>query len=100
MVELTIRIEVELLGALRKIVGRDLFLLEFNDSATVRDIIAELANLLSPKFKQVLVDPELNDPRPNVIILLNRVEIGVLEGLDTKVENGDKLVLIPVTHGG
>ena len=100
MVELTIRIEVELLGTLRKIVGRDLFLLEFNDSATVRDIIAELANLLSPKFKQVLVDPELNDPRPNVIILLNRVEIGVLEGLDTKVENGDKLVLIPVTHGG
>jgi len=100
MVELTIKIEIELLGSLRKIVGRGPFSLEFANSTAVRDVIAELTNLLSPKFKQVLVDPELNDPRPNVIILLNRVEIGVLEGLDTKVENGDKLVLIPVTHGG
>lgn len=100
MVKLTIKIEIELLGALRKIVGNDLFSLEFDDSTAVRDVIAELTNLLSSRFKQVLVDPELNDPRPNVIILLNKVEIGVLKGLDTEVENGDKLVLIPVTHGG
>jgi len=88
MVELIIKIEVELLGILRKIVGKHVFSLEFDDSTIVKDVIAEVTNLLLSKSKQVLIDPELNDPRPNVIILLNKVEIGVLDGLDTKVENG------------
>jgi molybdopterin converting factor small subunit len=100
MVKLTVRIEVELLGVLRKIVGKDTFSLEFDNSTIVKDVISELTSFLPSKSKQVLIDPELNDPRPNVIILLNKVEIGALEGLDTAVESGDKLVLIPVTHGG
>jgi molybdopterin converting factor small subunit len=66
----------------------------------VRDLITKLTDMLPPDFKRSLVDPELNDPRPNVIILLNKKEISVLDGLDTEVSDGDRLVLIPVSHGG
>jgi len=47
-----------------------------------------------------LIDPELNDPRPNVLIMLNKKEISALNGLETGVKDGDKLVLLPVSHGG
>jgi molybdopterin converting factor small subunit len=66
----------------------------------VRDLMTKLTDALPSDFKRALVDPELNDPRPNVIILLNKKEISVLDGLDTEVSDGDRLVLIPVSHGG
>ncbi|MFX0092174.1 MAG: MoaD/ThiS family protein, partial [Candidatus Hodarchaeota archaeon] len=38
--------------------------------------------------------------RPNALILVNGKEISVLNGLETQVEDGDKIVLVPVSHGG
>ncbi len=48
----------------------------------------------------MLIDPELEDPRPNMLILVNGKEISVLNGLRTDIKNGDEIVLIPVVHGG
>jgi molybdopterin converting factor small subunit len=53
-----------------------------------------------PRLKRTLIDPDLEDPRPNTIILINGKEVSVLNGLKTKVEDGDKVVLIPVLHTG
>jgi molybdopterin converting factor small subunit len=33
-------------------------------------------------------------------MLVNGKEIGVLKGLETKLKDGDELVLVPVVHGG
>lgn len=96
---MTIAIDVELVGGLRELVGKDIVSLKSDSSAVVEDVICQLV-ASSPKLKQALIDPELNDPRPNVLILLNSAEIGVLDGLRTGVKDGDKLVLIPVSHGG
>ena len=97
---MAITIEVELVGVLRELAGKSTVSLEFNSLVVVKDVIFKLANSLPSKFKQVLIDSELNDPRPNVLVLLNKKEISVLDGLRTRVGNGDKLVLVPVSHGG
>lgn len=97
---MTIQIEVKLLGVLQKLAGKHTVLVKFDSFVAVKDVVFELANSLPSKFKEVLIDPELKDPRPNVLILLNNTEVSVLDGLNTKVENGDKLVLLPVSHGG
>ena len=54
----------------------------------------------SHRLKSVLVDPELEDPRLNALILVNGVEISVLEGLETPVTSEDEIVVVPVAHGG
>lgn len=41
----------------------------------------------------------LNPPN-NLLILKNGVEAGSLKGLETAVEDGDTIVLIPTIHGG
>ena len=68
--------------------------------ATVRKTIEKLIEAFSSEFKRTLVDPELEDPRPNALILVNGKEISVLQGLETEVEDGDEIVLVPVSHGG
>ena len=81
--------------------GKRTAFLEFaKASVAVRDVISELATTFPLSFKRALIDPVLNDPRPNVIVLLNRMEIGLMDGIATRIGDGDKLVLVPVSHGG
>ena len=96
----TIQIKVKFLGIFRGISGREQFPLELKEFVSVGEVVKGLTEFLSPDFGRILIDPELGDPRPNALILLNGREIGVLEGLETKVMDGDEVVFIPVSHGG
>lgn len=94
------KIRIEFLGVLAGLAERSTVSLELQSPIVVGDVISELVNRFSQEFKQALIDPELNDPRPNVLIMLNKKEISALNGLKTRVKDGDKLVLLPVSHGG
>ncbi|MEM3737441.1 MAG: MoaD/ThiS family protein [Candidatus Bathyarchaeia archaeon] len=76
--------------------------LELSDSE-VNDVAAVLMKLVErfgSEFEDAIFDKELKNPRGRALILKNGREIGVLEGLRTRVESGDTLVIIPVVHGG
>lgn len=97
---MTIKVEVGFVGVLRKLADKEKVALEFDDPVAVKDIVSKLTRCFSPAFRQALIDPEFNDPRPNVVILVNEQEMGVLQGLETRVCDGDRLTIIPVSHGG
>jgi len=95
-----IRIKVRLLGVFRELSGKRRVTMEFEEAVTARKVIQKLTESLSSKFKETLIDPELSDPRLNALILVNGKEIGVLHGLQTILDDGDEMVLLPVAHGG
>jgi len=92
-------VKVTLLGIFKKAYGSEEVSLEAKKKVELRDLIRRLAES-SPELGRLLIDPELGDPLPNAVILVNGKEIGVLGGLGTEVRNRDKIVFIPVTHGG
>lgn len=93
-------VKVRLLGVFRRFSGRSLLSIELEEPAAVIKVVQRLAESSPPQFKRALIDPELDDPRPNTLILVNRKEISVLAGLETEVSDGDEVVLIPVSHRG
>ena len=93
-------VEVKFLGVFRQFSGRNRVLVKLEKPATIGKAIEKLVEAFSSEFKRTLVDPELEDPRPNALILVNGKEIGALQGLETEVEDGDEIVLVPVSHGG
>jgi len=93
-------VEVKFLGVFRQFSGRNRVLVKLEKPATVGKAIEKLTEAFSSEFRRMLVDPELEDPRPNALVLVNGKEIGVLQGLETEVEDGDEIVLVPVSHGG
>ena len=93
------KVKVKFLGVFRGLLGKNEVLLKL-EKPTVLSAILKLVESLSIEAKCLLVDPELNDPRPNMLILVNGKEINVLKGLETELKEGDDITLIPVTHGG
>ncbi|MEM1565933.1 MAG: MoaD/ThiS family protein [Candidatus Bathyarchaeia archaeon] len=66
---------------------------------TIRDLIGVIVEGF-PQARRVLIDPELEDPRPNALIIVNGKEISVLNGLETILKDEDEVVFVPVSHGG
>jgi molybdopterin synthase sulfur carrier subunit len=97
---LTTEIKIRLLGVFQSIYGKKSVLMEIDGSTTVSKVVEKLVGGSSHQFKLALIDVELNDPRPNSLILVNGKEISVLKGLDTYVKHGDEVVFIPVGHRG
>lgn len=92
-------VNVRFIGSLRASAKKSKLTLELGKAVSLREVIKRIVEE-QPKLKRALIDPELDDPRVNSLILVNGKEISALEGLDTKLKDGDELIFIPVVHGG
>jgi molybdopterin converting factor small subunit len=97
---MVIHVEVRFLGIFQRLSGKKRFQLKLKEPATVKKLVTNLTETFSSEFNQVLVDSQLDDPRPNALILVGGKEISVLQGLETEVRDAEEIVLVPVVHGG
>jgi sulfur-carrier protein len=93
------KITFKFLGALRHASGKEKLTLECEKNASIMNLIEALTSQ-APALRRSLLDEHLETPKPNSLIILNGREISVLNGLDTKVKDGDEIVFVPVVHGG
>lgn len=86
-------------GNLCSISGKSKISINFGRPVSLREALKKIVEEL-PAFQKVLIDPELEDPRPNSLILVNGKEVSVLKGLETVLRDGDEIIFIPILHGG
>jgi molybdopterin synthase sulfur carrier subunit len=92
-------VTVRFVGVFRSISGKRELTIKFRETGTVNTAAMKIIKEL-PELKRALIDPGLEDPRPNTLILVNGREISVLNGLETVLKDGDEVVFVPVVHGG
>jgi molybdopterin converting factor small subunit len=94
-------VPVKLIGVLGSAAGDREIILPASNILTVQELISALLRRVDNKFfRDLLVDAGTEDPRPNVIILLNDQDCNIFDGLKTQIEPGTKVTIIPVAHGG
>jgi len=94
-------VPVKLIGVLGSAAGNREIVLPGPNVLTVQELISSLLRTVGNRFfRDLLVDAGTEDPRPNVIILLNDQDCNIFDGLKTKIEPGMKVTIIPVAHGG
>ncbi len=92
-------LSIKFIGALRHISGKTQLTINYQERITLKDLLAKLSEEL-PKLEKTFSEQQLNDSRSNSLILVNGREISVLEGLETRLNDGDEIVFVPVVHGG
>lgn len=97
---MVIHVDVRFLGIFQRLSGKNTFQMTLKEPATVRKVITNLIESFSSEFRQVLVDSQLDDLRPNALILVRGKEISVLQGLETEIRDEEEIVFVPLVHGG
>ncbi|MGD0070721.1 MAG: MoaD/ThiS family protein [Candidatus Bathyarchaeia archaeon] len=90
---------IKFIGALRHLSGKTQLTINFQEGMSLKELVTKISQQM-PKLEKTFSDQQLNDSRSNALILINGREISVLNGLETKLNDGDEIVFVPVVHGG
>jgi MoaD family protein len=89
---------LKFIGALRQISGKTHLTVNFQEGMSLKELVTKISQEM-PQLQKTLSN-QLDDSRSNALVLVNGREISVLNGLETKLNDGDEIVFIPVVHGG
>ena len=90
---------IKFIGALRHVSDKTQLTINYEEGMSLKQLMAKMLQE-APTLERTLGDQQLDDSRFNALILVNGREISVLNGLETKLKDGDEIVFVPVVHGG
>ncbi len=81
--------------------GSDPFVLEreIEEGITISDLLTDLASS-EPDFRKVVFNPDVGKVSEQIHVILNGNLLQFPDVPETKLNDGDNLVLIPVYYGG
>jgi molybdopterin synthase sulfur carrier subunit len=90
-------VRIKAFASFRELLGADLSI-DLKDGSTVKDLLDDLISSRRP-LKSAIFD-ESDNIREYVVLMKNRKNIKSLDGLDTKLHEGDCLAILPPVAGG
>jgi len=96
---LTFKVTVKFFTTLREITGKKDEQFEFPRSVTVKSFLNQLSKKYGREFDEYVYD-ELGDVRGHLHVLVNGRSVTALQGLRTKLREGDQVAILPPVGGG
>ncbi len=94
------RVRVRLFTILRELAGKGDIALEFNvEVVTVSDVLRELVRRFGRNFGDYLLN-QRGKVQDHLQLLVNGRNIELMKGLDTHLEEGDIVAIVPPVGGG
>jgi molybdopterin synthase sulfur carrier subunit len=96
-----LKVTVEYLGYIKQTLGvEQAERIELRDDALVADLLSLLAKKHGEPFQKAVYEPKGLDLKPHYILSVNGLLLNQLNGIETKLKDGDRVVLMPVVTGG
>lgn len=95
------RVTVEYLGYIKQTLGVEhQEQIELTEGAILRDLLNLLAKRHGEAFRKDVYESGSGDLRPTHILSVNGILLNQLNGIETRLKDGDRIVLMPVVTGG
>jgi len=94
-------ITVEYIGHIKNLVeNRHTERVEIPRDSTIAQLLTVLSERYGEPFKKAVYEKGSMDVKPNFIVTVNGYLLNQLQGLDTRLKNGDTIILMSVVSGG
>jgi len=94
-----IKVEVAFLSDVRRMTKEGKTNISLPEKNSVRDLVVMLMERYGANFKEYMLSPE-NRLQKYMVILVNGRGIGILNGLETMLHEGDSVLIMPAVGGG
>ena len=95
-----IKVTVHAILHLRSIIGEGDVKVSVPKGNTVRELLAEIVNNRGDKTASSLFDENGSGLLPGIRLLVNGQDIGFLNGMETVLQDGDEIMILPPMVGG
>ena len=94
------KIRVQYFGFIKKLLNKREQHFELNEEASLSDLLNKLAGVNGAAFRKEVYEPGLKDVKMGFSVTVNGVLMGQLGGFDTKLSEGDNVILMSLMSGG
>jgi len=94
------KIKIHYLGLVKTYTNKTQEDVNLPDGAKVSDLLSGLAKKFGNQFGQEIYEPGMKDVKPMFTVMVNGIVMGQLNGVDTKLKEGDNVILMPLMTGG
>ena len=92
-------VEVKFFTSLREITGKKVDQLQIQNSLTLDEFITLLSERYGKNFREYIYNKK-GEQQEFLSFLVNGTNINNIKGFDTKLKNGDIVVILPPVGGG
>jgi len=94
------KVKVHYLGYIKNMLRRKEEEFEFEKGASLSELLSRLVGIYGEPFKKEVFEPGLKDVKMGFVVTVNGVLIGQLDGVKTKLNEGDNIILMSLMSGG
>ena len=95
------KVTVEYLGYIKKKLDIDKSeTMQLKKNTSIRELLIILANKYGETFKKSVFNPQDNELKPYHMVSVNGLLLNQLAGMNTKLKDNDKVILMPIVSGG
>jgi molybdopterin synthase sulfur carrier subunit len=94
------RVKVRTIARLKEILGQDEVQLPVPRDATVATLMTLMTERWGEDLSTHISEAQASGPLPHVRILVNGQDIAFLDGINTRLADGDEVLLLPLVGGG
>jgi len=94
------KVKVEYLGFIKNLLRKRVEEIELSEGTSLQGLLSNLSNLYGKPFKKEIFEPGQEDVKTGFVVTVNGVLIGQLDGVETRLRNGDQVILMSLMSGG
>lgn len=94
------KVKVQYLGFIKNLIKRSEDEFELEDGASLSELLNQIAGIYGKAFQKEVYEPGLKDVKMGFVVTVNGVLMGQLQGVDTRLNNDDNIILMSLMSGG
>ncbi len=95
-----VKVRIQYLGLIKNLIKRNEDSFELKEGASLSDVMDKIAGLYGKPFMKEVYEPGLKDVKMGFVVTVNGVLMAQLQGMDTRMNNGDNVILMSLMSGG